>query len=221
MPASREEQAEALRGGGRSLLVGLTGGIATGKTAVASMLSELGAVLIDFDVLARRVVEPGRPAWRDIVSCFGEQVLAEDRTIDRRRLGEIVFADEARRRKLESFTHPRIAELFVAEVQRIRESEPEAIIQAAVPLLIEADMQSMFNHVVVVFAPEEVQVERLMARDGLTREDAEARIRAQMAITDKLTYADSVIDNGGSLEDTRRQVEDLWARLQALRAEGA
>ncbi len=217
MPSSREEQVEALSGDGRSLLVGLTGGIATGKTVVASMLSKLGAALIDFDVLARRVVEPDQPAWRDIVAYFGEQVLAEDGTVDRARLGEIVFADAEKRKKLESFTHPRITELFLAEVRRIRKGEPEAIIQAAVPLLIEADMQSIFDHVVVVFAPEEVQVERLMRRDGLTREDAAARIQAQMPIADKLEYADSVIDNSGSLEGTRRQVEDLWARLQALR----
>lgn len=218
MPSSREEQMKALRGDGRSLLVGLTGGIATGKTAVASMLSELGAPLVDFDVLARRVVEPDRPAWRDIVAYFGEQVLADDRTLDRARLGEIVFADASKRKKLESFTHPRISELFVAEVRRIREDDPEAVIQVAVPLLIEANMQSMFDHLVVVFAPEEVQVERVMRRDGIAREDAEARLRAQMPIADKLDYADSIIDNSGSLEDTRRQVKDLWARLQTLRA---
>jgi len=215
----QEEQMKALRGDGRSLLVGLTGGIATGKTAVASMLSELGAPLVDFDVLARRVVEPDRPAWRDIVAYFGEQVLSDDRTLDRARLGEIVFADAEKRKRLESFTHPRISELFIAEVQRIREDDPEAVIQVAVPLLLEANMQFMFDHLVVVFAPEEVQVERLMRRDGISRSDAEARLRAQMPIADKLDYADSIVDNSGSLEDTRRQVEDLWARLQALRAE--
>ena len=217
MPSTRQEQAQALQGDSRSLLVGLTGGIATGKTMVSSMLSELGATLIDFDVLARRVVEPDRPAWRDIVAHFGEQVLADDRTLDRARLGEIVFADAEKRKKLESFTHPRITELFLAEVRRIRDRDPEAVIQAAVPLLIEAGMQSLFDHVVVVFAPAEVQVRRLMSRDGITRADAEARLRAQMPIADKLDYADSVIDNSGSLADTRRQVEDLWVRLQALR----
>lgn len=209
---------QELRGDGRSLLVGVTGGIATGKTVVTSMLSELGAPLIDFDVLARRVVEPGQPAWRDIVSCFGEQVLSGDRTLDRARLAEIVFADADKRRMLESFTHPRISELFLAEVRRIRERDPEAIIQAAVPLLIEADMQSLFDHVVVVFAPVEAQIERLMERDGLSLQEAQIRLGAQMPVAEKLGYADSVIDNSGSLEDTRRQVEDLWARLRELRA---
>ncbi len=216
---SGEQRLQALRGDGRSLLVGLTGGIASGKSVVAEMLRELGAPLIDFDLLARRVVEPDRPAWREIVAFFGEQVLAEDRTLDRERLGAIVFADLEKRKKLESFTHPRIGEEFVAEVQAVRTRDPEAIIQVGIPLLIETNMQFMFDHLVVVHVPLEVQIERLKERDRLTREDAEARLAAQMPLDEKTGYADTVIDNSGSLDDTRRQVAELWAKLTEIRAE--
>jgi dephospho-CoA kinase len=214
-----EEQMTLLKGDGRSLLVGVTGGIATGKSAVAAMLSELGAFTIDFDVLARRVVEPDRPAWQEIVAFFGEQVMRDDRTLDRERLGEIVFGDLTKRKKLESITHPRIQQEFVTEVLAIRDRDPEAIIQIVVPLLIENNMQFLFDHLVVIHAPEEVQLERLMTRDGLVREAAARRLAAQMAIDDKVSYADTVIDNSGSLDDTRRQVEGLWQRLLELRAE--
>jgi len=215
---SGEEQMKALRGDGRSVLVGVTGGIATGKSAVAAMLEELGAPMIDFDVLARRVVEPDKAAWREIVGYFGEQVLTEDRTLDREKLGEIVFSDLEKRKKLESFTHPRIGDEFMAEVYAIREKDPGAIIQAGIPLLIESNMQHIFDHLVVVRAPVEVQMARLMERDGLSREAVEIRLQAQIPTDDKAEYADTVIDNSGSLEDTRRQVEELWQRLRELRA---
>jgi dephospho-CoA kinase len=216
---SGERQMQALRGDGSSLLVGVTGGIGSGKSVVSSMLAELGSPMIDFDLLARRVVEPDQPAWRDIVSFFGEQVINEDRTLNRERLGAIVFSDLEQRKKLESFTHPRIGELFMAEVQAIRSRQPDAIIQVAIPLLIETNMQFMFDHLLVVHVPVAVQLERLMARDRLSRGDAEARLRAQMPLEDKVAYADTVIDNSGALEATRRQVEELWARLVAVRDE--
>jgi len=212
---------ETLKGNARSLLIGVTGGIATGKSVVAAMLEELGAPLIDFDLLARRVVEPERPAWRDIVAYFGEQAIKRDRTLDREWVAEIVFADREKRRMLESFTHPRIREEFVAEVRLIRREDPNAIIQAVVPLLIESDLQSVFDHVVVVYTPPDVQIQRLVDRDGLDREAAEARLRAQIPIDDKIEHADSVIDNSGSLENTSRQVEELWQRLCVLRVEKA
>lgn len=209
---------KTLKGDARSLLVGVTGGIATGKSVVASMLEELGAPMIDFDLLARRVVEPDNAAWRDIVEFFGEQVLQEDRTLDRKKVADIVFGNPEKRRMLEGFTHPRIREQFVAEVHEIRQTNPDAIIQAVIPLLIESNLQSIFDHVVVVYSPVEVQLARLIRRDGLTREAAEARLQAQMPIDDKARHADTVIDNSGSLEETRRQVEELWQRLCELRA---
>jgi dephospho-CoA kinase len=208
---------KTLKGDARSLLVGLTGGIATGKSVVAAMLMERGVATIEFDLLARRVVEPDEPAWRDIVAYFGEQAIKEDRTLDRKKVAEIVFTDPEKRKVLEGFTHPRIREEFVAEVREIRQKDPDAIIQAVIPLLIESNLQSIFDHVVVVYAPVELQMARLIQRDDLSREAAEARLRAQIPIDDKARHADTVIDNSGSLEETRRQVEELWQRLCELR----
>jgi dephospho-CoA kinase len=208
---------KTLKGDARSLLVGLTGGIATGKSVVAAMLMERGVATIEFDLLARRVVEPDEPAWRDIVAYFGEQAIKEDRTLDRKKVAEIVFTDPEKRKVLEGFTHPRIREEFVAEVRDIRQKDPDAIIQAVIPLLIESNLRSIFDHVVVVYAPVELQMARLIQRDGLSREAAEARLRAQIPIDDKARHADTVIDNSGSLEETRRQVEELWQRLCELR----
>ena len=205
----------------RSLLVGLTGGIASGKSKVAGMLEELGAHVIDFDVLARRVVEPGEPAWQDIVDHFGPEVLNHDRSIDRRRLGAIVFADDRERTVLERLTHPRIRQEFVREVRAITAREPDRIVVAVVPLLVESGMQSMFDHVVVVYAPVEQQLERLMRRDGLKLDDARARIDAQLPIEQKLPGADTVIDNSGSPDHTRHQVEELWARLRGPGADSS
>ncbi len=209
---------KTLKSDARSLLVGLTGGIATGKSVVAAMLEELGVPMIDFDVLARRVVEPDKPAWRDIVAHFGEHAIREDRALDRKKIAEIVFTDPEKRKMLEGFTHPRIREEFVAEVRSIREHDPDVIIQAVVPLLIESSLQPIFDHVVVVYAPTDVQMARLMERDGLAREEAESRLLAQLPIDDKAGHADTVIDNSGSLEETHRQVEELWQRLCVLRA---
>jgi len=210
---------KSLRGDPKSILVGLTGGIATGKSTVAAMLEELGVPMIDFDMLARRVVEPDREAWQEIVAYFGEQVLLGNRTLDRRQIAEIVFTDPEKRKKLEGFTHPRVREEFVAELRAMRESDPEAIIQAVVPLLIESELQRFFDYIVVVYAPLDVQMARLMERDGLDLQAAEARLRAQLPIDEKAEHADTVIDNSGTLDETRRQVEELWHRLRELRAE--
>jgi dephospho-CoA kinase len=200
----------------RPLLVGLTGGIASGKSVVADMLEQLGARVIDFDVLARRVVEPGEPAWYDIVDHFGPGVLDKDQAIDRRRLGRIVFADDSERAVLERLTHPRIRQEFVREVRAINAREPDRIVVAVVPLLVEGGLESRFDHVVVVFATEEQQIERLMRRDVFSRDAAGARLAAQLPIQEKLSSADTMIDNSGSLEHTRHQVEELWARLTVL-----
>lgn len=204
-------------GGARPLLIGVTGGIASGKSVVAGMLEEFGAKAIDFDDLARRVVEPDKPAWRDVVVHFGESILLDDRTVDRKKLGEIVFHDVEQRRALEDFTHPRIRDEFYRDVASIRSHDAEAIILAVVPLLLENDMKPLFDVVVVVYAPEETQVGRLMERDDLSRDEAFTRLRAQMPIDKKVTMADTVIDNSGSLADTRRQVEELWQSLRGMK----
>jgi dephospho-CoA kinase len=208
-----EDRIGVLKNENDSLLLGVTGGIATGKTTVADMLEELGARTIDFDVLSRVVVEPDKPAWRDIVSFFGEQVLLEDRTVDREKLREVVFRDLEKKKKLESFTHPRMGEEFMQLVRRYVDEDPNAIIQVVGPLLIEANMHPLFHNMLMVYASEAEQKRRLIERDEMTEEMAMNMIRSQLSVEEKKGYCDLIIDNSGSLEDTRRQVEELWERL--------
>lgn len=208
-----------LRGNDNRLLLGVTGSIATGKTTVAGMLEELGAHTIDFDVLSRVVVEPDKPAWNDIVAYFGEQVLADDRTLDRTKLREIVFQDLEKKKKLESFQHPRIFEEFINLVEQYTSEDPNAIIQAVVPLLIEVNIQSFFHNLLMVYASEEEQKKRLMKRDGSSEEMAMNMIRSQLSADEKKGYCDLMVDNSGSLGETRQQVEKLWKKLKKIQRE--
>ncbi len=214
-----EDFIKMLRGNDERLLLGVTGSIATGKSTVAKMLEELGACTIDFDVLSRVVVEPGKPAWEDIVAYFGKQVLNEDQTLDREKLREIVFRDLEEKKKLEGFLHPRISEEFVKMVDDCSRNDPQAIIQAVVPLLIETHMQAFFHNILMVYATEEEQKSRLMARDGCSEEMAMKMIRSQLSVEEKKGYCDLIIDNTGPEKETRKQVEKLWKKLQKLRQE--
>jgi dephospho-CoA kinase len=207
-------RAGEIRGRDSRLLLGVTGGIATGKSTVSKMLEKLGAPLIDFDVLARNVVEPGKPAWKDIADYFGRQVLLDDQTIDRKKLSDVVFRDLEKRKKLESFTHPRIFEEFYNQVGDIAARIPEPVIQADIPLLIELNLQYRFDKLLLVFIPREMQVQRLMKRDGISREAAENILKAQLPIDEKIGFADFVIHNEGTLEETRMQVEEVWKKLK-------
>jgi dephospho-CoA kinase len=210
------DMADKGKGKGKVMLLAVTGGIATGKSTVSRILGELGAPLIDFDLLARQVVEPGKPAWKEIVDYFGREVVQDDGRIDRRRLSEIVFQDEAKRKRLESFTHPRIFEEFHRQVKEITSRDPDAIIQAGIPLLIELNLQHRFDKVLLVYAPPKTQIDRLMKRDQISREAAMNILKAQMPIDEKLRLADFVIRNEGSLEDTRKQVEAVWQELKKM-----
>ena len=203
------------------LLVGVTGGIATGKTTVAKMLEELGAPVIDYDVLSRRAVEPGNPAYEDIAAFFGKAVFKEDRTLDREKLRQIVFNDPEKRKKLESFIHPRLNALFKDQIDKITRKNPEAIIQVVIPLLIETGMEPMFDLLLMVYAPEAVQLERVMKRDKSSEELAMRIIRSQMPVDEKREHCDLVVDNSGDLENTRRQVSDIWRRLKAMQSDRA
>ena len=205
---------------GKFLLLGVTGGIASGKTTVANMLRELGAPIIDFDLIARQVVEPGKPAWKEIVEYFGKQVLKKDNSLDRKKVSKIVFRDMEKRKKLEGFTHPRIHEEFVKQVNEIAKKDPNAIIQVAIPLLIELNLQYMFHKTLVVYIPQEKQIERLIERDGISEDEARNILKAQLPIDEKVGYADFVIYNEKSLEETKRQVEDLWRTLKRLQKKG-
>ncbi len=215
------QQLEALRGKDQRLLLAVTGGIATGKSTVTRMLKELGAPVIDFDLIAREVVEPEKPAWQDIVAYFGQQVLLSDKQLDRKKISDIVFRDLEKRKKLEGFTHPRIQMEFIRQLNEIVEKNPQAIVQVDVPLLIELNMQYMFHKTLVVYTSGEKQIERLMEREGISREEAVTRLKAQLPIEEKVGYADFVIDNNGSLEETRKQVQDLWQALTKIQKERA
>ncbi|MFH2132527.1 MAG: dephospho-CoA kinase, partial [bacterium] len=208
-----------IRGKDNRLLLGVTGSIATGKSTVASILEELGAPIIDFDVLARVVVEPDKPAWKDIVGYFGEQVLQEDRQLDRKALSDIVFKDLQKRKKLESFTHPRIQEEFIKQLVEITEKDPNAIIQVVIPLMIELSLQYLFHKLLVVSTSRTSQIKRLAARDGISDAEAINILSSQIPIDEKAGYGDFVINNEGSLEETRKQVESLWETLKKLQAE--
>ena len=196
------------------LIVGVTGGIASGKSTVARMLEESGADAVDFDVLARQVVEPGTPALREIVALFGEGVLQRGGGLDRRKLAAIVFQDAHKRKALESITHPRIVEAFLDRVREITAGDGKAIILAVIPLLFEAGLGHLVHKVLLVYIPRGMQIERLMKRDGISREEAENILKAQLSIEEKVGFADFVIRNEGSLEETRRQVEEVWEALR-------
>lgn len=196
------------------LTIALTGGIASGKSVVARRLVEHGAVLIDADALARDVVRPGTPGLARIVETFGEEVLAPDGALDRAALAEIVFGDPQRRAELNAITHPLIAE-------RSRElaaaAAPDAVVVHDIPLLAEGTRDiDGFDLVVVVQAPVETRLRRMMTDRGMTREQAQQRIAAQASDADRLALADVVIENDGDLADALRQVDELWATLPSL-----
>ncbi|RUS43837.1 dephospho-CoA kinase [Cohnella sp. AR92] len=190
--------------------MGLTGGIATGKSTVSRLLTECGAALVDADRIAREVVEPGQASLRLIAERFGQAVLLENGALNRKKLGEIVFADPAEREALERITHPAIRAVMKERMARLEREDPSRLVVVDVPLLYESELSSLFQKVMVVYVPREVQLERLMERDGLSREAAERRLHAQMDIEEKRKRADFVIDNRGSLEETTRLVESFW-----------
>lgn len=196
------------------LIVGLTGGYASGKSTVARVFMEMGATLIDADDLAREVVEPDKPAWSDIVAHFGKGVLLENREIDRKALGETIFRDERERERLNAIVHPRILEEELKAIERVRKASPDAVVILSVPLLIESGHYRHCDRIVVVTVDEETHIKRLMERDGFTREEAVRRISAQMPLLEKVGYADFVIDNSGSIEETEKRVKEVFALLK-------
>ena len=190
--------------------VGLTGGIGAGKSTVSRLLVELGAVLIDGDALAREVVARGTPGLEQVVEEFGPELLTPDGDLDRPALGRVVFADEGARRRLEAITHPMIFEKY-AELEAA--APPGALVVHDIPLLAESGRADTFDEVVVVDAPPELQVERMMRDRGWTREEAESRIAAQASREDRLAIATYVIENTGTLDDLRCRVEEVYTEL--------
>lgn len=194
------------------LRVGLTGGIGSGKSTVADLLHARGALIIDADALARQVVEPGTPALAELAARFGGQILQPDGSLDRPRLAALIFADPATRAEAEAIIHPRVRE---AAARLEAAAASGAIVVHVVPLLVETGQQGLYDVLVVVDLPVELQRARLIQRSALTAEEADARIAAQASRSDRLAAADVVIDNSGSLGDLEAQVDLLWTRLRA------
>ena len=195
------------------LKVGLTGGIATGKSYVVSVLRELGCEVLDADVVAHQAIEPGKPAFQNIVTEFGTSVLNADGTINRPALGAIVFGDEAKRLRLNAIVHPRV---FEAQAAWLTMLNPSAIAVVDAALMIETGSYKRFDKVVAVHCTPELQLARLMERNQMLQAQAEARIAAQMPSAEKVKVADYTIETSLGFEDTRRQTEALYAKLQAL-----
>ncbi|MCM3629066.1 dephospho-CoA kinase [Paenibacillus glycanilyticus] len=190
--------------------IGLTGGIATGKSTVAAMLVERGAMLVDADQVAREVVMPGEPALEAVASLFGQAVIHTDGTLDRKALGGIVFNNTELLERLEGILHPAIRSRMQKRIREYEEQNPHQLVVADIPLLYETGQVELYDGIMVVYVPQQLQLKRLMERNGLAEEEAVRRIGLQMDIEQKRNRADWVIDNSGSLEETRRQVDDFW-----------
>lgn len=209
-----EERIEKVRGAvPKGVVVALTGVIASGKSTVSGKLAQLGAKLIDFDLIARQVVEPGRPAYNDVLKYFGTQVCQEDGTLDRKKISDIVFKDMEKRKKLEAFTHPRIYEEFFRQLAEFGREDPAAIVIVDIPLLVELNLMYLFEKIIVVSVSSETQKMRLMERDGIDEEEASRIIASQLPVKEKTGFADWVIENDGSKENTLGQVARLWGKL--------
>lgn len=201
-------------------VVGLTGGIAAGKSTVAGRLAELGAIVIDADQLAREAVQPGSPGLDAVVQRFGVAVLSDDGSLDRAALGRIVFADEEARRALNGIVHPEVRRRYAEAVADARAQNPDAVIVYDVPLLAEARAADEFGTIVVVDAPAEMRIARLVELRGMDRREAENRVGSQISDADRRAMADVVVDSSGTLEQTLAQTDALWRRLVAERDGG-
>jgi dephospho-CoA kinase len=194
-------------------LVGLTGGIASGKSTVATMLRELGAKIINADDLARAIVQPGKEAWKEIVAAFGTEVLRPDRAIDREKLRTTIFQDAAAKKRLDSITHPRIRALAQARAQELA-AKGAAIVIYEAPLLFENEGHLWLRPVILVACDDFLQRQRLKGRDRLSETEIDQHIKAQMPLSEKRTRADFVIENNGDLDDLKKQVKDVWEKIR-------
>ncbi|MEF2244818.1 dephospho-CoA kinase [Paenibacillus sp. IITD108] len=196
------------------MIIGLTGGIASGKSTVASLLAKHGVHVVDADQVAREIVEPGKPALEAIASAFGQAILQKDGSLNRGALGQIVFQDQSQLKKLEAITHPAIREQMQSSLHRLVQQYPQSLIAADIPLLYETKQEQLYEGIMVVYVPEDLQIQRLMERNAMEKEEAERRVALQMDIEQKRQRADWVIDNSGSIEQTEQQV------VQFLKAKG-
>ncbi|MCC3356465.1 dephospho-CoA kinase [Bacillus sp. REN16] len=191
-----------------ALTIGLTGGIASGKSTVSQMFIDAGIAVIDADVIARKVVEVGEEAYEQIVQSFGEDILLPDNTIDRPKLGSVVFFSEEKRLLLNSIVHPAVRKQMLKEKEEHIHNGEETIV-LDIPLLFESKLTSLVDRTLLVYVDYETQLERLMNRNQLPKKDAEARIRSQMPLKDKIQLSDAVIDNNGTIEATKEQFDEI------------
>lgn len=195
------------------MIIGLTGNIASGKSTVAKYLEQLGAMVIDTDLLARQVVEPSTPALRELVNSFGPGILHTDGTLNRKMLGEIIFKDPVAKKRLEEIVHPAIEKELAINIETFRNTLPNGILVLQIPLLIEVGWQHKVDQVWMVTVDQEIQLDRLMSRDKLTMVQAQERVNSQMPQSKKARYAQVLIDNSGSPKNTRLRVLEAWQHL--------
>ena len=196
-------------------VIGLTGGIASGKSTVAALLHARGAMIVDADQIAREIVQPGQDAWREIVDSFGTGILHPDKSLDRDKLRKIIFASEQARKQLQSIMHPRIRSLAQERIAQLAAQGAEIVIYEA-PLLFENGVHEWLRPVIVVACDIETQRSRLATRDRLSAEEIQRHLDAQMPLAEKLQLADYVIDNSGDLEELKNKVETLWDEIRSI-----
>jgi dephospho-CoA kinase len=201
------------------LIVGLTGGVASGKTAVSEVLREEGAYIIDADQIARELVQPHQPAWNKLVRTFGKEILQEDGSIDRKKLADRVFVDPSQRKLLNQILHPLITEEIDRRTREIGQKNPEAIVVIDAPLLIEVGYHRRVDRLMVVTSTQAEQVERLKARDGINYEEALRILSSQMPVEEKVKLADFVIRNEGSLAEVRERAKEVFRELKKIALE--
>lgn len=194
-------------------VIGLTGGIACGKSTISEILRDLGAEIIDADLIARKIVQRGKPVLKEIVKTFGDEILLENGELDRKKLGNIVFNDEESLKKLNQITHPIIKDQIKKEIDRHKKDSNSNIIVVDAALLIEMNMTSFVDEVWLVVVPVHIQRKRLEERENINEKEANKRIEAQASLEEKLVFADRVIDNSGDEEDLKKQVKKLWEAI--------
>jgi dephospho-CoA kinase len=197
-----------------AMIIGLTGSIATGKSTVSRMLTQKGFPIVDADEIARLVVEPGSPVLTSIMETFGKEVLLPDGSLNREKLGSLIFNDKDKREKLNSIMHPAVRKEMIRQKEEWLEKGANTVIMD-IPLLFESRLQSYVDKIIVVSATPQIQRDRLMARNGYTADEAEARINSQLSIAEKEKGADAVIDNNGTIEETEEQLNELLAKWNA------
>jgi len=198
------------------LIVGLTGGVASGKTAASQVLKEEGAYVIDADQIARELVQPHQPAWNELIRAFGKEILQEDGSLHRKKLADKVFADPKQRKRLNQILHPRIKEEMDRRTKEIGQKDPEAIVVIDAPLLVELGDHHEMDKLIVVNSTQTQQIERLKDRDGISPEEALRILSSQMPLGEKVKLADFVIGNEGSLEETKKRAREVFKELKKV-----